>query len=44
MELLERLNAQLVWHCFQLVLRSGRPQQSLNEHLAMIEAIAARDP
>ncbi|MFJ4835373.1 GntR family transcriptional regulator [Streptomyces sp. NPDC088747] len=42
--LLERLNAQLVRHRFQLALRPGRPQQSLNEHLAMIEAIAARDP
>ncbi|GAA4823014.1 GntR family transcriptional regulator [Streptomyces ziwulingensis] len=43
-ELLERLNAQLVRHRFQLALRPGRPQQSLSEHLAMIEAIEARDP
>lgn len=43
-ELLERLNAQLVRHRFQLALRPGRPQQSLNEHLAMIEAIGAGDP
>ncbi|AJP05005.1 GntR family transcriptional regulator [Streptomyces cyaneogriseus subsp. noncyanogenus] len=43
-ELLERLNAQLVRHRFQLALLPGRPQQSLNEHLAMIEAIRARDP
>ncbi|CAL9368774.1 GntR family transcriptional regulator [Streptomyces sp. Tu 3180] len=43
-ELLERLNAQLVRHRFQLALRPGRSQQSLNEHLAMIEAIRARDP
>ncbi|MEU9351894.1 GntR family transcriptional regulator [Streptomyces griseoloalbus] len=42
--LLERLNAQLVRHRFQLALRPGRPQQSLNEHLAMIDAIEARDP
>ncbi|WP_406088901.1 GntR family transcriptional regulator [Streptomyces sp. NBC_01013] len=42
--LLERLNAQLVRHRFQLALRPGRPQQSLNEHLAVIEAIGARDP
>jgi DNA-binding GntR family transcriptional regulator len=42
-ELLDRLNAQLVRHRFQLALRPGRPQQSLNEHLAMIEAIRARD-
>ncbi|MET9966902.1 GntR family transcriptional regulator [Streptomyces sp. NPDC006356] len=43
-ELLERLNAQLVRHRFQLALRPGRPQHSLNEHLAMIEAIRTRDP
>ncbi|GEC02878.1 hypothetical protein SSP24_05330 [Streptomyces spinoverrucosus] len=43
-ELLERLNAQLVRHRLQLALRPGRPQQSLNEHLAMIEAMRARDP
>ncbi|WP_129842143.1 GntR family transcriptional regulator [Streptomyces sp. RFCAC02] len=42
--LLERLNGQLVRHRFQLALRPGRPQQSLNEHLAMIDAIRARDP
>jgi DNA-binding GntR family transcriptional regulator len=42
--LLERLNAQLVRHRFQLALRPGRPQQSLSQHLAMIEAITARDP
>ncbi|MER5437316.1 GntR family transcriptional regulator [Streptomyces sp. NPDC002790] len=42
--LLERLNAQLVRHRFQLALRPGRSQQSLGEHLAMIEAIRARDP
>lgn len=44
LELLERLNAQLVRHRFQLALRPGRPQQSLSEHLTMIEAITARDP
>jgi DNA-binding GntR family transcriptional regulator len=43
-ELLERLNAQLVRHRFQLALRPGRPQKSLGEHLALIEAIGARDP
>ncbi|MEU0425201.1 GntR family transcriptional regulator [Streptomyces canus] len=43
-ELLERLNAQLVRHRFQLALRPGRPQHSLSEHLAMIETITARDP
>lgn len=40
--LLERLNGQLVRHRFQLALRPGRPQQSLSEHLAMIDAIRAR--
>ncbi|MCX5398992.1 GntR family transcriptional regulator [Streptomyces sp. NBC_00102] len=43
-ELLERLNGQLVRHQFQLALRPGRPQQSLSEHLAMIEAIVAGEP
>ncbi|MFJ6853632.1 GntR family transcriptional regulator [Streptomyces sp. NPDC091271] len=42
--LLERLNGQLVRHRFQLALRPGRPQQSLSEHLAMIDAIRAREP
>ncbi|WP_329118162.1 GntR family transcriptional regulator [Streptomyces sp. NBC_01465] len=43
-ELLERLNGQLVRHRFQLALRPGRPQQSLGEHLAMIDTITSRDP
>ncbi|MGW0607449.1 GntR family transcriptional regulator [Streptomyces sp. NPDC002640] len=43
-ELLERLNGQLVRHRFQLALRPGRPQQSLPEHLAIIDAVTARDP
>ncbi|MFF0109361.1 GntR family transcriptional regulator [Streptomyces hirsutus] len=42
--LLDRLNGQLVRHRFQLALRPGRSQHSLVEHLAMIEAIRARDP
>jgi DNA-binding GntR family transcriptional regulator len=37
--LLERLHAQLVRHQFRLSLRPGRPQVSLREHLAIIEAI-----
>ena len=37
--LLERLHAQLVRHQFRLSLRPGRPQVSLPEHLAIIEAI-----
>jgi DNA-binding GntR family transcriptional regulator len=43
-ELLTRLNAQIVRHQFRLALQSGRPQVSLGEHLALVEAIAARDP
>ncbi|GAB6903318.1 GntR family transcriptional regulator [Kineosporia succinea] len=41
---LDRLNAQLVRHQFRLALRPGRPQTSLGEHLAIVEAITARDP
>jgi DNA-binding GntR family transcriptional regulator len=43
-DLLQRLNAQIVRHQFQLSLRPGRTHVSLPEHLAIIEAIAARDP
>ncbi|HET9971951.1 MAG TPA: GntR family transcriptional regulator [Streptosporangiaceae bacterium] len=42
--LLERLNGQLVRHQFQLSLRPGRPQQSLPQHLAIIDAIAGCRP
>lgn len=43
-DLLARLNGQFVRHQFQLSLKPGRPQQSLPEHLAIIDAIAARRP
>jgi DNA-binding GntR family transcriptional regulator len=43
-ELLERLQGQLVRHQFRLSLRAGRPQVSVHEHLAIVEAIADRDP
>ncbi len=43
-DLLERLNGQLVRHQFQLSLHPGRPQASLPEHLAIIDAIAGRRP
>lgn len=43
-DLLERLRAQIVRHQFRLSLRAGRPQASLGEHLAIIGAIANRDP
>ena len=42
--LVERLQAQLVRHQFQLSLRPGRPQVSLRELTALVEAIVARDP
>jgi DNA-binding GntR family transcriptional regulator len=41
--LLERLNAQIVRHQFRLSLRPGRPQTSLPEHVAIIEAVCAGD-
>jgi DNA-binding GntR family transcriptional regulator len=43
-DLLSRLNGQFVRHQFQLSLRPGRPQASLPEHLAIIDAIVARRP
>ncbi|WP_337062971.1 GntR family transcriptional regulator [Kineococcus sp. G2] len=42
--LLDRLNAQIVRHQFRLALRAGRPQVSLPEHLAIIDAVVQRDP
>ncbi|MDL4817455.1 GntR family transcriptional regulator [Actinomadura opuntiae] len=41
---LERLRAQSVRHQFKLAMHPGRPAVSLPEHLAIIEAIRARDP
>jgi DNA-binding GntR family transcriptional regulator len=43
-DLLARLNGQFVRHQFQLSLKPGRPQRSLPEHQAIIEAIAGRQP
>jgi DNA-binding GntR family transcriptional regulator len=43
-DLLERLQGQLVRHQFRLALRPGRPARSLAEHLAIVTAIAERDP
>lgn len=43
-ELLDRLQGQLVRHQFRLSLRPGRPQRSAREHLAIVDAISARDP
>ena len=39
----DRLNAQIVRHQFRLSLRPGRPQTSLPEHLALIEAVCSGD-
>ncbi|MET9257704.1 GntR family transcriptional regulator [Streptomyces sp. NPDC003717] len=44
MELLERLDAQLVRQLLRLAFRPGRTRRSLDEHLAVIEAVTARDP
>ena len=43
-DLLERLHGQIVRHQFRLSLRPGRPQVSLPEHLAIVNAIVNRDP
>ncbi|MDQ4490817.1 GntR family transcriptional regulator [Sinomonas sp. ASV486] len=43
-DLIHRLRSQIVRHQFQLSLRPGRPQVSLPQHLAIIEAVTARDP
>ena len=40
---LERLRAQSVRHQFRLAMHPGRPAVSLPEHLAIIEAVCARD-
>ncbi len=43
-DLLERLHGQLVRHQFQLAHRPGRPEVSLAEHLAILDAVARRRP
>ena len=42
--IIETMRGQLVRHQFALSLLPGRPTVSLPEHLAIIEAIQARDP
>ena len=42
--LLDKLHGQLVRHQFQLALRPGRPEVSVTEHLAILNAIADRKP
>ena len=43
-ESLTRLKAHSIRHQFRLALRPGRPSTSVPEHIAVIEAICARDP
>ena len=43
-EVLARLRARNVRHQFRLAFRPGRPQTSLPQHLAIIDAICRRDP
>jgi DNA-binding GntR family transcriptional regulator len=43
-EILANLRARNVRHQFRLALRPGRPQESLPQHLEIVEAICARDP
>ena len=42
--LIERLHAQHVRSQFRVILVPGRPPQSVAEHRAIVEAVAARDP
>lgn len=41
---LERLNVQMVRFQFRLALRTGRPQESLPQLLAIVDAVTAGDP
>jgi DNA-binding GntR family transcriptional regulator len=43
-KIIEQLNGQMVRHQFRLSLVPGRPSVSLPEHLAIIDAVCARDP
>jgi DNA-binding GntR family transcriptional regulator len=42
--IVDQLNGQLVRHQFRLSLLPGRPGVSLREHLAIVDAVLARDP
>jgi DNA-binding GntR family transcriptional regulator len=42
--IIQQLNGQMVRHQFRLSLVPGRPAVSLPEHLAIVEAVCARDP
>jgi DNA-binding GntR family transcriptional regulator len=43
-EVLSRLRARNVRHQFKLAFRAGRPQVSLPQHLAIIDAVCRQDP
>ena len=43
-DVIGRLNAQIVRHQFQLSQLPGWPKISLGEHLAIVDAVASRDP
>ncbi|MEU5870804.1 GntR family transcriptional regulator [Glycomyces sp. NPDC047369] len=43
-EVLERLRGQNVRHQFRLAVQPGRPNVSLPQHLAVIDAISRQDP
>ena len=42
-DLIGRLRSQIVRHQFRLAMRPGRPQVSLPQHLAIIDALASGD-
>lgn len=43
-DLILKLRSQIVRHQFQLSQRPGRPQVSLGQHLAIIDAVTSGDP
>lgn len=43
-QIIERVRAQIVRHQYRLAMQPGRPDDSLPEHLAIIEAIRRRRP
>ncbi|MEU7873937.1 FCD domain-containing protein [Dactylosporangium sp. NPDC049140] len=43
-KVIDQLHGQMVRHQFRLALLPGRPAVSLPEHLAIVEAVCARDP
>lgn len=44
LRLLDQFRAQMVRHQFVLALQPGRPQRSLSQHQAIVDAICARRP